>query len=334
MAGCGIRALRWGVEALGNPAAETQLWINDGDPDRLPLIQANVQALGCSTRLSADAADLLLHRAIVQRQRFDFIDLDAFGAPGPLIQPALQALRFDGLLFLASTDGRSPTGHDRAGAIRSLGAAARTHPSSWEMALRQQIGLVARQAWILGRGLQPLFSFSEGRTFRLALRLRRHVPAGDEQKLGLVARCERCGDQRVQSLLKLTGWPVCDCTAGQGRWTISGPLWIGPLQEPQLLQQLMADAQALGRQQISPVTCRLMQRLKADPGDGPTVWPTDELARRLGMGGPPALGPLVQALQAAGYRASASGVMPGQVRTDAELPQLLQICTSLQGEGI
>ena len=90
----------------------------------------------------------------------------------------------------------------------------------------------------------------------------------------------------------------------------------------------------LGRQQISSATLRLLQRLQADPGDGPIVWPTDELARRLGMGGPPALGPLVQALQAAGYRASASGVMPGQVRTDAELPELLQICTSLRVEGI
>ena len=233
MAGCGIRAVRWGLEALANTAVETELWINDGDPDRLPLIQANLQRLRCSMRLTAEAADLLLHRSIVERHWFDFIDLDAFGAPGPLIQPALQALRFDGLLFLASTDGRSPTGHDRPGAIRSLGAAARAHPSSWEMALRQQIGLVARQAWMLGRGLQPLFSFSEGRTFRLALRLRRQIPAGDEQKLGLVARCERCGAQRVQPLLKLSGWPACDCAAGQGRWSISGPLWIGPLQEPQ-----------------------------------------------------------------------------------------------------
>ena len=101
-----------------------------------------------------------------------------------------------------------------------------------------------------------------------------------------------------------------------------------------MLQQLIAEAQQLGRQQISPATLRLMQRLQADPGDCPTVWPTDELARRLGSGGPPALGPLVQALQAVGYRASASGVMPGQVRTDAELPQLLQICASLRGEGI
>ncbi len=334
MAGCGIRALRWGLEAVGRPAVERELWINDGDPDRLPLIQANLQALRSSTRLTAYAADLLLHRAIVQRHWFDFIDLDAFGAPGPLIQPALQALRFDGLLFLASTDGRSPTGHDRAGAIRSLGAAARAHPSSWEMALRQQIGLVARQAWMLGRGLQPLFSFSEGRTFRLALRLRRQIPEGDEQNLGLVARCERCGAQRVQPLLKLSGWSVCDCADGQGRWSVSGPLWIGPLQEAQLLHQLIADAQELGRQQISPATLRLLQRLQADPGDVPTVWPTDELARRLGMGGPPPLGRLVQALQAAGYRASASGVMSGQVRTDAELPELLQICTSLRVEGI
>ena len=51
---------------------------------------------------------------------------------------------------------------------------------------------------------------------------------------------------------------------------------------------------------ISPATLRLMQRLQADPGDIPTVWPTDELVRRLGIGGPPALGPLVQALQVAG----------------------------------
>ena len=294
MAGCGIRALRWGLEALANPAVETELWINDGDPDRLPLIQANVQRLGCSMRLTAEAADLLLHRSIVERHWFDFIDLDAFGAPGPLIQPALQALRFDGLLFLASTDGRSPTGHDRPGAIRSLGAAARAHPSSWEMALRQQIGLVARQAWMLGRGLQPLFSFSEGRTFRLALRLRRQIPAGDEQKLGLVARCERCGAQRVQPLLKLSGWPACDCAAGQGRWSISGPLWIGPLQEPQLL--------SLGNQLLQQL--RLLQG--TDPqraADAPAPPPSHAIT-----GGPAA--ELEQGLHPLGSAAFATGHKP------------------------
>ena len=46
------------------------------------------------------------------------------------------------------------------------------------MALRQQLGLVARQAWMLGRGVLPLLSFSEGRTFRLAVRLRRQLQPG------------------------------------------------------------------------------------------------------------------------------------------------------------
>ena len=334
MAGCGIRGLRWGLEALGTSTAATELWVNDGDPDRLPLITANLQKLGCPKRISADAADGLLQRSILHRKWFDFIDLDAFGAPGPLVQPALQALRFDGLLFLASTDGRSPTGHDRVGAIRSLGAAARVHPASWEMALRLQIGLVARQAWMLGRGVLPLFSFSEGRTFRIALRLQRQVSSPDETCLGLVARCERCGAQRVQPLLKLSGWPSCHCTDGDGRWSIIGPLWIGPLQHVTLLQQLIAEAQDLAGEQISARTMRLLQRLQADPGDCATVWPTDELARRLGNGGPPPLGQLVQALHEAGHRASASGIMPAQVRTDAELPELLQICSSLRPEGI
>ncbi|GIR75247.1 MAG: hypothetical protein CM15mP77_4040 [Synechococcus sp.] len=54
--------------------------------------------MACSTRLTAEAADLLLCELQLERHWFDFIDLDAFGAPGPLIQPALQALRFDGLL--------------------------------------------------------------------------------------------------------------------------------------------------------------------------------------------------------------------------------------------
>ena len=337
MAGCGIRALRWGLEALPEVGSGVELWVNDADPDRLPLLKTNLAPLASRVqvlKLSAMPAEVLLARAFAEKRFFDLIDLDAFGSPSALIQPVLQVLAFDGVLLLASTDGRSPTGHDRPGAIRSFGAAARAHPASWELALRLQLGLLARQAWMLGRGLEPLFSFSEGRTFRLALRLRRQIPAGDEQKLGLVARCERCGAQRVQPLLKLSGWPACHCTDGQGRWSISGPLWIGALQEAPLLQQLIAEAQQLGRQQISPSTLRLLQRLQADPGACPTVWSTDELARRLGIGGPPALGQLVQALQAEGYCGSASGVMPGQVRTDAELPQLLQICTSLRVEGI
>jgi tetratricopeptide (TPR) repeat protein len=42
MAGCGIRALRFGLEAM--PAGSV-LWVNDADPDRLPLLEANLAPL-------------------------------------------------------------------------------------------------------------------------------------------------------------------------------------------------------------------------------------------------------------------------------------------------
>jgi tRNA (guanine26-N2/guanine27-N2)-dimethyltransferase len=74
--------------------------------------------------------------------------------------------------------------------------------------------------------------------------------------------------------------------------------------------------------------------LREDPGLPVTVWPTDELARRLNSSGPPSLDQLVLALRRAGHRANRSGVMPGQVRTDADLPELLRICSNLRAVGI
>jgi tRNA (guanine26-N2/guanine27-N2)-dimethyltransferase len=324
MSGCGVRALRWGLEAAAGCRIPPWIHANDADPDRLAVLQANCEPLlerGLRPRLTDRAAEQLLAEQQLNGERFDLIDLDAFGSPGPLIQPALQRLRRGGILFLASTDGRSPTGHERVGAVRSLGAAARVHPASWELALRHQLGLIARLAWMNGHGISPLFSFSDGRTFRTAVRLQQNPDPGQDESLGLLARCEACGDQQEQSLLRLTGWPSCCCRSGQGRWMVSGPLWLGPLQDPAAIEGLM--------QQTVPVTeatTRLLKRLHADRGSPARVWPTAELSKRLALQGAPPLQNLVAALQGAGHQAVASGVMAGQLRTDAKFPELLQLC--------
>ena len=326
MAGCGIRALRWGLEASQACCHPPRIAVNDADGDRLPLLQHNLSRVAgacCSNR----SAEQLLSHAHATGQFYDLIDLDGFGQPGALIQPALQTLAFNGILVLASTDGRSPTGHDRVGAVRRFGSAARAHPSSWEVALRQQLGLVARQAWMLGRGVQPLLSFSDGRTFRLAIRLTRTLQNQQESFLGLLARCEACGAQVSQSLLRLRDWPSCHCPTGEGHWLISGPLWLGPLQDLALLAELRGSPVPLAQ-----ATRRLLDRLRADSGEPVTVWSTAELARRSGTDTLP-LQSLVTALRHAGHQASSSAVMPGQVRTDANLPELLQTCARLQGEG-
>lgn len=336
MAGCGIRALRYGLEA-----GASEVWANDADPNRLPLLESNLQPLvGARVRTTALTAQVLLAGCLQRQERFELVDLDAFGCPASLVPLALEAVSFGGALYLASTDGRSSTGHDRSAAIRHWGAAARAHPASWELALRLQLGAVARAAWAMGRGIEPLFSFSEGRTFRTAVRVVRLCASREEEQLGLVALCHRCGDQQVQSLLRLRQWqPCCGGTGGAAGepspLAISGPLWIGPLQEPGLLNQMAALAMEPGENQpevsqppVGRVALKLLAALAADPGAPARCWPTADLARRLKQG-PPRLDLLVEALRSQGAQAWPSGVMAGQLRSDAPWPQILQTAQDL-----
>ncbi len=326
MAGCGIRGLRLALEA-----GAAAVWANDADPDRLPLLQANLAPLGaagCELRTTALTAQQLLGGCLERRQRFELVDLDAFGCPTALIPLALEAVALNGVLVLASTDGRSPTGHDRPAAVRRFGAAARAHPASWELALRLQIGSVARCAWALGRGVEPLLAFSEGRTFRTAVRLRRHPAQGEEGQLGLLALCHGCGDQQVQPLLSLRQWQPCRCPAGSAPpLAISGPLWIGPLQHLSTLAAMTRQAAAVPAS-ASPATLRLLRALGNDAGLPARCWPLAEISRRLGRGGPPKLAALVDALRQRGHSAGASGVVAGQLRSDAPWPLILELAAA------
>ncbi len=322
MAGCGIRALRYGLEA-----GAVEVWANDADPDRLPLLERNLRQLPApvTCQLGARTAQQLLGECLVRGRRFELVDLDAFGCPAALVPLALEAVAFDGVLYLASTDGRSATGHDRRAALRRFGAAARAHPASWENALRLQLGLLARSAWAMGRGLTPLLSFSEGRAFRTAVRLERHPAAFEEQHLGLVAHCHGCGDQQVQSLLRLGRWRACSCPpAADGSpppLAVTGPLWIGPLQHRPTLEAMVQAGQGAGAS-VARASQRLLERLAADPGATPRCWPLDGIARQLGQG-PPPLAALVEDLQAQGWATAASGVMAGQLRSEAPWPRIL-----------
>ena len=311
MAGCGIRALRYGLEA-----AATEVWANDADPDRLPALRANLAVLGERGSVGQQKAQALLAGCLQRQQRFELVDLDAFGCPSALLPLAIEAVACPGVLYLASSDGRSPTGHDRRAAIRSLGASARAHPASWELALRLQLGSQARAAWAMGRGLEPLLAFSEGRTFRTAVRITRRPAPRAEEQLGLIAHCHGCGDQQVQSLLKLGQWLPCCCPAGETpALAISGPLWIGPLQDPQLLAAMAGDA-ANTPNTLGPSGRRLLAQLQADPGLPARCWPAAEIGRRLGSG-PPRLEALVNALRRQGWASGGSGVMAGQLRSAA-----------------
>jgi tRNA (guanine26-N2/guanine27-N2)-dimethyltransferase len=310
LAGCGIRSLRYGLEA-----GATSLLANDADPQRRQLLERNLAPLvarGVAVEVTTSTIQKLLARCLLEERRFDWVDLDAFGGSTALLPLAIEAVRFDGVLYLASTDGRSFTGHDRRAAMRRLGAAVRSQPCSWELALRLQLGAVARVAWSQGRGISPLFSLSDGRTFRTAVVIRRHPVAGEEHQLGLTGYCHGCGDHRGASLVQLHPGALGRCPCG-GDPVLSGPLWRGPLQDPGRLREA-------GRQACPGTLAaggrRRLEQLADDTGLPPEAWSQSDLARRLGLG-PPPLSVLLERLRDAGWQAQASGVAAGQFRTDA-----------------
>jgi tRNA (guanine26-N2/guanine27-N2)-dimethyltransferase len=325
MAGCGLRSARYGIEAQA-----LCLWANDADPARLPLLASNLSLLEdrCLVRRTAHSAHWLLADCLMRGERFDFVDLDAFGSPHALVPLALEAVALGGVLYLASTDGRGPTGHDRRASLRRMGASARCHPASWEQAIRLQLGVIARAAWCQGRGVDPLFCFSDGRTFRTALRLRRHPHSDEERQLGLVAFCHVCGDQQVQPLLSLSRWDPCCCSRNdRSKLAVSGPLWIGPLQHGPTLDAMALEATR------SPITlgkegAALLARLQRDRGWPARCWPYSLLARHIGPGLPP-LKRLLDRLHQQGFLAVSSGMMPGQIRSDAPWATILALGSEL-----
>jgi tRNA (guanine26-N2/guanine27-N2)-dimethyltransferase len=173
-----------------------------------------------------------------------------------------------------------------------------------------------------------LLSFSEGRTFRTAVRVSRQPAAAEELQLGLQAYCHRCGNHWGQPLLRWKGLGACSCGAEP---VLSGPLWRGPLQAPALLQEALSleDPQ---RPLLAPAAQRLLLRLLADDGLPPEASALADLGRQLG-GGPPPLAALLGALRQAGWRASASGVQAQQFRSDAPWPELLATAARLQSGG-
>ncbi len=323
MAGCGIRALRYGLEAGAG-----SVWANDADAGRLPLLRANLAGLA-AVRTSSCTAQRLLASCLQRQRRFELVDLDAFGSPTALLPLALEAVTCGGVLYLASSDGRSITGHDRRAAIRSLGASARAHPVPWELALRLQLAAIARTAWAMGRGIEPLLAFSEGRTFRTAVRLRRRPANREEEQLGLLALCHGCGEQQVQPLLRLRAWASCCGSVGSPPpLAVSGPLWIGPLQHAATLAALADDHQAA----VARPSQQLLHRLLADPGLSPRCWPTAAMARRLGCG-PPPVRDLAGALTDQGWPSQVNGVMPGCLRSEAPWPLILATAAELSAVG-
>jgi tRNA (guanine26-N2/guanine27-N2)-dimethyltransferase len=308
MTGCGVRSLRYALEAEAD-----LVWANDADPTIGAVLQANLSAQLPAHRYQISHQDLrrLLQHCYQEQDYYDLVDLDSFGNPAPFLQAALGATRLGGLLYLTSTDGRTTSGQVSAESLRLYGAYSRSHPAHHEQGLRILIGAVAQQAGSLGLRVDPVFSLFRGQIYRVMLRLSRRPWQPDYS--GFLGYCHTCGEFQVVPWHRLHQ-ARCEHPNPSRPMVLSGPMWLGSLHDPEFLAQMQEQAQQLGWHTLVDLLASMMAEVALPP----YFYTLGEIGRR-GRLDVPNRQALITALQLQGYETSATHIDPQAIKTTASL---------------
>ena len=316
MTGCGVRPLRYHLESGAD-----QVWANEGNPELQELLSDNLHqgmASG-SYRITHQDANQLFFSCAQQQDYYDLIDIDSFGSPTPFISTALWAIKFGGLLYLTSTDGRTTGGHAVDKSIQIYGACARSHPAVHEQGLRLLIGCVAQKAAERGLHIQPVFSIFNGVIHRVMVRVQ---PRPKMEHYEFLAYCHSCGQFRRAGWRQL-GQLECDACGTPP--AVSGPLWLGRLHDTDYVNQM---AKLAHQWQWPKQIKRLLAVMLEEATMPPYYYPLAELGRRGQIDIPPK-DLLIETLSRSGYRATCTHLDAQAIKTDASIAICIDIAKSL-----
>jgi len=282
-AATGVRGLR----LLGESGAFASFAFSESSPRSFEVLARNVASFpGASARLEDGGHE-------PPTEGFDYVDLDPYGSPLPLLAAALGATRTGGLLGVTATDMPVLAGAQPAACRRLYGAEPVRGRLGPEGALRILLATLADRAGASGRGIRPL--------------------------LGYV------GGHHVRAYVELLPDPVLPPPVGTidpDRWDgpgLSGrgpfgPLWLGPIVEPSLVRRLSVPPGAARPRELE----RFLRLLRDDAEvERPFYYEANTLAEQLGLERPAPLGDLLAAVRAGGWRAGRTHVRPEGFRTDA-----------------
>ncbi|CAE5958461.1 unnamed protein product [Arabidopsis arenosa] len=331
MCGCGIRSLRYLVEAEAD-----FVMANDANDANRRVITDNLSKVerGIGDERRWVVTHMLANKAMIERYMvadfFDMIDIDSFGSDSSFLRDAFNALRLGGLLYLTSTDGYSSGGHRPYNSLAAYGAFIRPMPFGNEIGLRMLIGGAVREAALLGYHVTPLFSYYSyhGPVFRVMLRVHRGK-LHEDRNYGFVTHCNLCGHSHTLRFdeLGLMGCP-CSDTKASSSLVVSGPMWLGPLHDASYVTEMLELAKEWGW--VSEGTGMDLEKLlsimieESDPRLPPGYTKMDEMASRAKMNSPP-LKKMMSALVKEGYAASRSHIIPNALKTDCPMSHFVRI---------
>ncbi len=321
MTGCGVRSIRYYLESDAD-----YIWANDSNPENQAIIEYNLGFILQDNKgeITYKNANNIFFKCYNNKDYYDFVDVDAFGSSNPYLSTVLWATKIGGLIYLTCTDGRTGTGHLPENCLQNYGSYGRSHPAAQEQVLRLMIGTTLQHASTMGLGIEPIFSYFTGQTYRVMLRLLPKINLSLDN-YGFLGYCHHCGEYKIISYKQLG---KLSCYHQQENkdynYTISGAMWLGKLHNKEYLKTMKNLAINLKWIQVTD----LLSTMINESNFPPYFYTLGEIGRR-GKLDIPKRSQLIKALQNQGFSATNTHINPQAIKTNATLKQCVDIAESL-----
>lgn len=333
LAGSGVRTLRYLNEVPGTFHAV----MFDANPLAVETAQSNVERLGFQERcrvVHGDAKVLIITES--RGKRFDFIDVDPFGSPAQFLNAAVQSLQpRGGLLAATATDMPALCGVWPNVAMRKYGGYSIRTPFSHEIAVRLLYGFTYRVAGLNDRSIEPIVSLSTDHYVRVWLRVaaRRTKANVEAVNIGFIRYCPTC---MASDSIPVKGAMSCvefqhernDC---QEVPRVAGPLWIGPLYEPEFVKK--SASQLSEDDPFHKRVPRLLEAMMEEVDLMDNVYVDIHALCDTYNFPPPKSRDVRQHLVDQGYRVGRTHFRPTAIRTDAPVSVIVEIIRALTRGG-
>jgi tRNA (guanine26-N2/guanine27-N2)-dimethyltransferase len=296
----GIRGLR-----VAREAGVQKVTLNDVSPQACQLIEKNLSRNGLAGTVTCCNANVLLHE-----QHFEAVDLDPFGSPSAYLPAASRsALSY---LFITATDTAPLCGAHLNSGIRKYMALPLCTDYHREMGARILLGLAARELARLDKAMQPMLTHVTDHYVRTYLRVVKGAKAADKclKELGYVEHCANCGS----FVLRKESRPAGQCSHCSAKTALAGPLWLGMIHEPQVIEKALCWRGLSRRATKLLGTC-------AGEIDAPMYYDHHSICERLHIT-PGKIGDAIEGLQKEGHRASRTHFSGLGIKTDAGMADI------------
>ena len=245
LAGSGIRSLRF-LKELKKGKIQ-QLFVNDFKEDFVKKFKENLKLNDLDQKqiypkqvvsgknlldINSEEANLFL----LNRNGFDYIEVDPFGSPNPFLNSAINRLSREGILAVTATDTAALTGTYLKVTKRKYWATSLRNYMMHETGLRILIRKVQLQGVQFDKALTPILAYHKDHYFRVYFQCEKSKDKCDiilKQELYLLF-CSNCLNFKSSEFNN----EICSC---KKKFLYVGPLWSGKLFDSDLLKKMKQE---------------------------------------------------------------------------------------------